>query len=266
MAPGRAGRYNSTVRARPRSHRAEATARSQGALWTALAWGALSLPGSACGGADTSYPPPRNAAGSPESERAQRHGEAGSRTATNKNIDASYDRQPQQARRPPPVRHKPQPRYSPPEDPLPPWSREELERIYDVQSAVREASRANRIPVALINGIIWVESRFRVKARGNKGPRGLMQIMPRTGRWLAQELGRAYRPYDFRFNIHAGTYYFARMLKRFEGNVALALAAYNAGPGTVDKWLRKKRNLPDETRAYVNKVLSAADAFRIRGI
>jgi soluble lytic murein transglycosylase len=149
---------------------------------------------------------------------------------------------------------------------LRPWTREELERIYDVQSSVREASRANRIPVDLINGIIWVESKFNARARGRKGPRGLMQIMPRTGRWLARELGRAYRPYDHRFNIHAGTYYFARMLKRFQGNVALALAAYNAGPGTVEEWLQKKRDLPDETRSYVNKVLSAADAFRIRGI
>lgn len=222
---------------------------------------------SACGGADTAYPPPRHPGPSPESERAERHGREASRARSSRNIDASYYPQQQPARRPRTLpRRKSEPRYAPPEDPLPPWTREELERIYDVQSSVREASRANRIPVDLINGIIWVESKFNVRARGRKGPRGLMQIMPRTGRWLARELGRAYRPYDHRFNIHAGTYYFARMLKRFQGNVALALAAYNAGPGTVDEWLQKKRDLPDETRSYVNKVLSAADAFRIRGI
>ena len=234
---------------------------------TALGWTALALLGSACGGSDFGYPPPCHAyfASSPESKCAQRCGD-GARRGASKNIDASYCPQPQQARRSPPApRSKPR-RHASPEDPLPPWTQQELERIYDVQSAVRNASRVNRIPVALINGIIWVESRFRVRARGRKGPRGLMQIMPRTGRWLARELERSYRPYDFRFNIQAGTYYFARMLKRFEGNVALALAAYNAGPGTVDKWLRKERNLPDETRAYVDKVLTAADAFRIRGI
>jgi soluble lytic murein transglycosylase-like protein len=240
---------------------------NRGTPFAALAWGALALLASGCGGADSSYPPPRHSGPSPERERAERHRAEGEQGSAGRNIDASYYPREQSARRqPPPVRRKSERRYAPPEDPLRAWTRKELERIYDVQSVVREASRANRIPVALINGIIWVESKFHVRARGRKGPRGLMQIMPRTGRWLARELGREYRPYDHRFNIHAGTFYFARMLKRYHGNVALALAAYNAGPGTVDKWLRKERSLPDETRSYVNKVLSAADAFRIRGI
>jgi len=126
------------------------------------------------------------------------------------------------------------------------------------------ASRANAVAPDLVNGIIWAESRFQVHARSPKGACGLMQLMPRTGREVARAIGMSYHPYDPQFNIHAGTYYFSRMVDRFDGDLTLALAAYNIGPGRVDTWLRASQPLPGHSRAYVGNVLSAARAFRLR--
>ncbi|MFI5309056.1 MAG: lytic transglycosylase domain-containing protein [Polyangiales bacterium] len=107
-------------------------------------------------------------------------------------------------------------------------------RIARLQPIVHVAARTHDVPPDLVNGIIWVESQFQPKARSKSGANGLMQLMPRTGREVARQLGRSYAPYDAEFNIHAGTFYFARMVERFQGDVRLALVAYNAGPGLVE--------------------------------
>ena len=138
----------------------------------------------------------------------------------------------------------------------------ELERIERVQPIVHAAAREHDLPPDIVNGIIWVESRFIPNARGTKGPRGLMQLMPRTARELARDLDRSYAPFDPDFNIHAGSCYFARMVRRFDGNLRLALAAYNIGPAVVDRWLRDAEPLPDHSRAYVDNVFTAARTFR----
>ena len=148
----------------------------------------------------------------------------------------------------------------PPE--LPAFSAGELERIERVQPIVHAAAHQHGLPADIVNGIIWVESKFVPRALSRKGPRGLMQLMPRTGRELASVLGRDYEPYDPDFNIHAGSYYFARMVQRFDGNLRLALAAYNIGPAVVDRWLRDAQPLPDHSRAYVDNVFTAARTFR----
>ncbi len=135
-------------------------------------------------------------------------------------------------------------------------------RIAELQPIVLVAARSHGLPADLVNGIIWVESKFQPAARSRTGSCGLMQLMPTTGREVARALGRSYRPYDPEFNIHAGTYYFARMLERFDGDLTLALAAYNTGPGAVERFLRDNRGLPDYSRAYVDNVFSAARAFR----
>ncbi|MDH5674007.1 MAG: lytic transglycosylase domain-containing protein [Myxococcales bacterium] len=158
-----------------------------------------------------------------------------------------------------------------PADFPPPESRElrafteaELVRIRRVQPIVRRAARENSIPADLLNGIIWVESKFKTRARNRRGPRGLMQLMPRTGRALARSLGRRYRPYDPSFNIHAGSHYFARMVRRFDGNLRLALAAYQIGPGTVRRWVENHEPLPERCEQYIANVFTAARAFRER--
>jgi soluble lytic murein transglycosylase-like protein len=139
-----------------------------------------------------------------------------------------------------------------------------IERSRSVQPIVHAAARTQAVPPDMVNGIIWVESRFQPYAHSSKGACGLMQLMPRTGQEVARAIGMRYEPYDPEFNIHAGTYYFARMVERFNGNVTLALAAYNIGPATVEGWVRVSQPLPGRSRAYVGNVYSAARAFRAR--
>jgi soluble lytic murein transglycosylase-like protein len=94
--------------------------------------------------------------------------------------------------------------------------------------AFRAAARETGFPVALLVAVAWEESRMNPRARSGAGARGLFQLMPQT----ARELGTS--PDNPRGSIRAGARYLSQMLKRFGGNLELALAAYNAGPTAVD--------------------------------
>jgi soluble lytic murein transglycosylase-like protein len=100
----------------------------------------------------------------------------------------------------------------------------------------------------LVRALIQAESGYNVRAVSNKGAIGLMQLMPGT----ASELN--VNPYDADQNIQGGTMYLRRMIDHFAGKVELAIAAYNAGPGAVEK----HRGIPPfaETRDYVKRVLA----------
>lgn len=144
------------------------------------------------------------------------------------------------------------------------WTEEERKRIRVVQRHVSRAAKKHNLGASLINGIIWVESKFEVFARGPVGARGLMQLMPRTSRAIARKLRRKHRPFAPSYNIDAGCYYFAKLLKRFDGRVRLALAAYKMGPASVKALLARGEPIPGSSQRYAQRVLVAASAFEKR--
>jgi soluble lytic murein transglycosylase-like protein len=111
-----------------------------------------------------------------------------------------------------------------------------------------EQARRQNVRQSLVRAVIQVESAFNPTAYSNKGAMGLMQLMPQT----ARELGvrNAFNPEE---NIRGGVAYLRQLLDRYEGNEELALAAYNAGPGAVD---RHGEKIPPyrETQSYVKKI------------
>ena len=125
-------------------------------------------------------------------------------------------------------------------------------KFYDV---IKEASQSHNVHPALIAAVIHAESNFNPRARSHAGAAGLMQINPPTRRYL--RLRNVYCP---RQNVNAGTRYLRELMDRFDGDVVLALAAYNAGPGAVSRY----DGVPPyrETRAYVKKVLAYYDRYR----
>jgi len=102
---------------------------------------------------------------------------------------------------------------------------------------------------SLVAAVIETESRFREKARSQVGAQGLMQLMPKTGRWMG-----ATNLYDADQNVEAGVKYLKYLEGRFDGNLNKTIAAYNAGEGNV----RRYNGVPPyrETRNYVRNVLS----------
>ncbi|MCK5663041.1 MAG: lytic transglycosylase domain-containing protein [Thiotrichaceae bacterium] len=135
--------------------------------------------------------------------------------------------------------------------------------------------KKNDLDPSVIYGVIRRESLFDPLAKSGAGALGLMQLMPSTARRVAKSLGlKKPKKYDIlsvNNNIKLGTRYFKTVLKRFDNNVSLAAAAYNAGPGNVRRWLPEENLLPadlwvetipfKETRNYVQAVLAYATIF-----
>jgi soluble lytic murein transglycosylase-like protein len=141
---------------------------------------------------------------------------------------------------------------------------EEMHRINDAIRAeffaaeipfgelIYEKARKYDVDPALVAAVIEQESRFKPRAQSHVGARGLMQLMPRTGRWMgARDL---YNPEQ---NVDAGVKYIAYLDKRFDGDVKKIVAAYNGGEGNVMRY----RGIPPfrETRQYVKKVMKNYD-------
>jgi soluble lytic murein transglycosylase len=126
-----------------------------------------------------------------------------------------------------------------------------------------------------VASLILQESTFNPGAISRAGARGLMQIIPGTGRTLARSLGLRYRSqslYDPEVSLRMGTRFLRDMLDRFGGRVERALAAYNAGPHRVDAWTADRPDLSaeefiesipfTETRHYVMTLLATQERYR----
>ena len=132
------------------------------------------------------------------------------------------------------------------------------------------------LPASLVFGMVHQESGFDPQAKSRSGARGLMQIMPATGRELARRLGVNYslqRLYEPEYSLRLGTTYFRQMLAIFDNRVELALAGYNGGPGRIQRLWREQQSSGEidrfleglssaESRNYVKRILVLAESYR----
>jgi len=131
----------------------------------------------------------------------------------------------------------------------------DLRRPYG--AAIAQAAQRNGIDSALLHAVIAVESGYDAAAMSRRGAAGLMQLMPATARRYG--VTNVFDPVD---NVRAGARYLADLLKRFDNDLHLALAAYNAGEGAVAKYGGR---IPPyrETAAYVPKVVNYYQKLRL---
>jgi soluble lytic murein transglycosylase len=136
----------------------------------------------------------------------------------------------------------------PPEDAVQPGRARES----SVEQIIGSHAALNALRPALVRAVVMAESGFNPEARSPKGALGLMQLMPDTARAFG-----VLDPFDPEQNVRAGTAYLRQLLDRYDNREELALAAYNAGPGAVD---RHGRNVPpySETMQYVATVTGLA--------
>lgn len=146
---------------------------------------------------------------------------------------------------------------------------------WPMRALIEAEAEKYRIDPYLLAGLIRQESTFRVAVVSRAGATGLMQLMPATASGLARRMGL---DWDDRLlavgdaNLHVGAAHLADLLRRYDGSVVLALAAYNAGGGSVDRWMRSGDRTDDfnfveqvpypETRGYIRSVLRNRDLYQ----
>lgn len=135
-------------------------------------------------------------------------------------------------------------------------SKQAQKRAATHKRSIEIYSRIYGVDEALVTAIIKNESCFRVNAKSRVGAMGLMQLMPGTAKQM-----QISNPWDPEQNIQGGVKYIAKMLKLFKGDKRLAVAAYNAGPGKVNKY----NGIPPykETQNYVRRVLSDYNEIKL---
>ena len=155
---------------------------------------------------------------------------------------------------------------------------EALELYYplDFRTIIEQRANEQNLSPYLVFAMVRQESAFDAAARSWAGARGLMQLMPATGREVAQRLGLRYSTSlleDPDFSVRLGTRYFRQVLDMFDGNEELALAGYNGGPYRIRKlWRQAGTNAEldhfleglslEETKTYVKRILLFEDTYR----
>lgn len=137
------------------------------------------------------------------------------------------------------------------------------------EDIIRQQAREKGVDAALIAAVIDTESKFS-DAESSAGARGLMQITPAAAKFIEKQSGgTTFKLSDLsnpEINIRYGTFLLKELIERYEGDVAAALAAYNAGPGNADKWGGAGLSVDQipfpETRAYVELVLERQKEYR----
>lgn len=143
------------------------------------------------------------------------------------------------------------------------------------EDVIRQQAREKGLDAALIAAVIYTETHF-VPRESPAGAQGLMQITPETAQFIADRSGgTAFVQEDLdspQVNISYGSYYLRYLLRRFDGDEVLALAAYNGGEGNVERWLAQAQgegrelkiaDIPfPETRHYVRNVFEARERYR----
>jgi soluble lytic murein transglycosylase-like protein len=123
----------------------------------------------------------------------------------------------------------------------------------DFSSLINQAAEKYNVNPELVDAVVHAESNYNPSAVSSAGALGLMQLMPATASWLGVS-----DPLDPVQNIDGGVRFLSQLLDRYNGNTSLAVAAYNAGPGAVDKY----GGIPpyQETQTYVTRVLGYFNA------
>ncbi len=131
---------------------------------------------------------------------------------------------------------------------------------------IQEASHKYGVDSSLVKAVIQQESEFNHQAVSPAGAKGLMQLMDGTGSGFGVT-----NPFDPKQNVDAGTHFLSNLIKKYNGNEGVALAAYNAGPGRVDRLgiktdqdlANKLHLLPRETQGYISKVFGHRQNFSL---
>lgn len=140
---------------------------------------------------------------------------------------------------------------------------------FEHQELVYHYAQENNLDPLLVAAVIKTESNFQANAMSPKGARGLMQIMPDTAAWIAQQTGYGNLDLEKLFipeiSIRLGTWYLADLFEQFQGDQVLVIASYNAGRGNVKNWLTSQHwtgehktidQIPfAETRQYIRRAL-----------
>lgn len=145
----------------------------------------------------------------------------------------------------------------------------------EYESLIRSNAAENDLDPALPAAVILAESSYVPDAVSPANAQGLMQLLPSTAEWVAEKCDEAYQEgslFDPNTNIQYGCWYLGYLIRRFNGNLTCAIAAYHAGQGTVDGWLANPEYSPDgtvlqkipsdATDTYVKRVLKYYEKYK----